>query len=186
MRLRSGGSVSSGPLPLINHSNYLPQPQECSGRAAPWPLPRWEALWGLGAPTRARLTLEKGKTTLSMKMQEINSTASSSTERFTPLPLTTLPLWFHLHFGIYQNWVSQTVCQRATFMLPGTVGQQPNLHPIQCNLGPLILLCSALAGGCTQLYKVCLPVPSWAVVVYCKVVKILYFYNVDSFSIVSP
>lgn len=46
-QLKSGGSVSSGPLPLINHSNYLPQPQECAGRAAPWPLPRWEAVWGL-------------------------------------------------------------------------------------------------------------------------------------------
>lgn len=36
-----------------------------------------------------------------------------------PLPLTALPLWFHLHFRIYLNWVSQNVCQHATFILPG-------------------------------------------------------------------
>lgn len=46
-QLRSCGGPISGPLPLRNHSNYLPQPQECKGRAAPWPLPRCEPLWGL-------------------------------------------------------------------------------------------------------------------------------------------
>lgn len=47
--------------PSINHSNYLPQPQECAGRAAPWPLPRWEALWGLGGSTENEPALGRKK-----------------------------------------------------------------------------------------------------------------------------
>lgn len=33
--------------------------------------------------------------------------------------LTAVPLWFASQFGIYQNWVSQAVCQCAALISPG-------------------------------------------------------------------
>lgn len=56
-----------------------------------------------------------------------------------------------------------------------TLGWGPNLHPIQGNLEPLILFCSALAGSCTQCTS---RYPREADVLYCKVWKVLFY--VDS------
>ena len=172
-QLRSGGSVSSGPLPLINHSNYLPQLQECAGRAAPWPLPRWEALRRLGGSTNtSQLThMETFRKPTSYRPYLICGDARNLLNSFPsikpvpppPLALPTLPLWFHLHFGICQNWVSQTVCQRATFILPGLygIGAKSPSHAAR-SLETLSLLCSALAGSCTPSSEGCPPVPAWA------------------------
>lgn len=158
MQLRSGGSVSSGPLPLINHSNYLPQPQECAGRAAPWPLLRWEALWGLGGSTNlSQLTLKKKKRKrhLSMKLQEFNSTASPSHNGPLPFhsalcPFGFICIWEFIKTGSAKRSVS---VQHLFYKDFGKGTKSPS-HRVKLRASYLIMLISR-----ELLSEACLPVP---------------------------
>lgn len=128
--------------PSINHSNYLPQLQECAGRAAPL------------TAAEVRNTLRSGwqrqhepadyikKKALSIKMREINSTASllptwpgPAFSSLSPLCLLTfiyilefirtgsaklsvsMQHLFYQDFGIAANSLSHTVQLRAPYLV---------------------------------------------------------------------
>lgn len=139
--LSSGGSVSSGPLPLINHSNYLPQPQECAGRAAPWPLPRWE-LWGLSGNTNT------GWVHADIKGTHLYKDARNDLNRFlsadlpAPPPFTTPAPFVWVRFWNVLKLGHPNTLLRCNIYLTRTVVEKPNLYPLQCKPG--LLSCYAL------------------------------------------
>lgn len=110
--LRLSGSVFSGPLPLINRSNYLPQPQECAGRAAPWPLMRWEAPWCLGGSTN------KHQPTHTTNMKEQTLRDHHLIWRF---PSTNTLLWPRLIF-CFVFGINKTGSTKLS------VSKQPSFH----------------------------------------------------------
>lgn len=73
----------------------------------------------VAAPAQASLTHTHIKKPYLWRCEKSTQQLSLLQTYPPPLTLNTLPLCFHLHLGISQNWVGQTVCQCATFILPG-------------------------------------------------------------------
>lgn len=105
-------------------------PDRCRGE-------KHSEVW-VAAPTRASWLHKKESLIHKDARNQLNSFPPTNLTRPNLLlPLTTLPLEFHLHFGIYQNWVGQTVCQHATFILPGLWDRGQLSVPYSATQSPL-------------------------------------------------
>lgn len=137
-QLKSAGSASPGPLPLINHSNYLPQPQECAGRAAPWPLLRWETLRYGWQHQREQAVVHKILNKYKHYLYWLKIKI--------PLPTPLYP------FSCTCNlvFIKTGSAKLSVIYLTRTLGKGPNLCLIQSSSETLILLCCAVDESCTE------------------------------------
>lgn len=134
----SAGSVSPGPLPLINHSNYLPQPPGmCRKGSATTTAEVRNAL-------RSGWQRQHQHLRWSPTLTCIEKHIYIWTSGCAPLQLTAVPFWFASQFGIYQK-LGQPSCLSVrsgyftrTF---GEFGGGGQVSIAYSNLEPLILFC---------------------------------------------